>query len=83
MTPAEFAKITADHLKALSDSDVIDMYRKVRIEVMASVFKREKADSAKRATMVAIGDALETRIGEKAFEFLMVDCDKAARITHG
>lgn len=83
MTPEDFKQITADRTKELSDSEVIDMYRALRVEVMGHIFKREKADNAKSTTMVAIGEVLEARIGEIAFERLMDDCDKSARPTHG
>lgn len=60
----------------MSDAEVIELYRAARINVVS------RADNTTDAAlvMVAIGNELERRIGERAFYRLMGEIDRSAFI---
>ena len=69
-------KTVAEKIAAMTDTQVTELYRTARIDVVSR--SNDTTDAA--LVMVAIGNDLERRIGKHAFYRIMGEIDKAATL---
>ncbi len=78
MTTDQFKTIVEQKLAGLCVRDIRKMYAEARAKHMAG-----GAEKGVWETMIAVGDALEARIGEDEFYKFLDELDSAASPTHG
>lgn len=75
MNHFELAVKITDRVSNQTDDQVTTLYKLTRTRIMARRFAGHRADQAEARVMAILGNILESRIGEDAFDQIMNECD--------